>query len=84
MLTYRRKEGSGKLHIMGRKGGAKNRAESHKVFLPGSTVEVSSERELPGYPYSMDGWEFVGGTVEAGAKSRKRSSLPSVGGVDAA
>jgi hypothetical protein len=59
MLTYRRKPGSGKLHQMSRDGGHKSRASSHKVISPGDTLTVQSENQLPGYPYSMEGWELI-------------------------
>jgi hypothetical protein len=64
MLTYRRKPNSGKMHLMGRKGGAKSRTKSHEILRPGDEREVPTVNQLPGYPDSMDGWELVGGEPE--------------------
>jgi hypothetical protein len=64
MLTYKRKPNSGKMHIMGRKGGSKSRASSHKILRPGDEMIVAKIEDLPGYPHSMDGWELLGGTPE--------------------
>ncbi len=76
MLTYRRKEGSGKIHLMERKGGSKSRTGSHKILVPGSTMEVDKESDLPGYPYSMDGWEFIGSVKKPADSGPERSTAP--------
>jgi hypothetical protein len=64
MLTYRRKAKSGKMHMMDRKGGARQRRASLKTLRPGDELTVNRVEELPGYPYSMDGWELVGEEAE--------------------
>jgi aspartate/methionine/tyrosine aminotransferase len=73
MLTYKRKPNSGKMHLMGRKGGAKNRASSHKILRPGDEMSVPIVNQLPGYPDSMDGWELIGGEPEAVEVEPKQS-----------
>lgn len=76
MLTYRRKPNSGKMHMMSRKGGSKQRAGSLKTFRPGDTLQVEKESDLPGFPDSMDGWELIqmDATVETGHEKPDRST----------
>ncbi len=46
--------------MMSRDGGHKSRLKSRKIYYPGDILQVNSREELPGWPHSVDGWEFVG------------------------
>lgn len=59
-LKYRRKPNSGPMHIIPREGSPKQRQRNMKIYVPGSTIIVTDRQQLPGYPHSIDGWEYVG------------------------
>lgn len=64
MLRFRRKVGSGPLIAPGKKKRAdKPFRISRKdtiTYHPGDEITVPSEKDLPGYPYQVDGWEYMG------------------------
>lgn len=58
-MKYRRRVGSGTMTLTPKKGSAKERMRHAKQYRPGDEILVTNQQQLPGFPHSIDGWEFV-------------------------